>query len=74
MANELGISHVAVSLIYMGLQLAISLAMVYLVPDTVLAHWIYLVAVGLLLALAYVVFMKKYYHLHEEYLESLRVD
>lgn len=72
MANELGMSHVAVSLLYMGLQLAISLAMVYLVPDTVLAHWIYLVAVALVLVCGYVVFMKKYYHLHAEYLESLK--
>ena len=71
MANELKMSHVVVSLIYMVLQLAISLAMVYLVPNTVLAHWIYLAAVALVLALGYVVFMKKYYHLHEEYLESL---
>ena len=72
MANELGMSHVAVSLLYMALQLAISLAMVYLVPDTVLAHWIYLVAVALVLVCGYVVFMKKYYHLHAEYLESLK--
>ena len=71
MANELGISHVVVSLIYFGLQLGISLVMVYLVPNTVLAHWIYLVAVALVLAGAYVVFMKKYYHLHEEYLQSV---
>ena len=72
MANELGMSHVVVSLIYMGLQLVISLGMVYLVPNTVVAHWIYLVVVALVLAGAYVVFMKKYYHLHEEYLESLK--
>lgn len=71
MANELGMSHVTVSLIYMGLQLAISLIMIYLVPNTVLAHWIYLVAVGIVLIAAYVLFMKKYYHLHEEYLKSL---
>ena len=71
MANELGMSHVAVSCIYMVLQLAISLVMVYLVPDTALAHWIYLIAVGIILAGAYVVFMRKYYHLHEEYLDSL---
>lgn len=71
MANELGMSHVTVSLIYMGLQLAISLSMIYLVPNTVLAHWIYLVAVGIVLVAAYVLFMKKYYHLHEEYLKSL---
>ena len=72
MANELGMSHVVVSLIYMGLQLAISLGMVYIIPNTPLAHWIYLVAVGIALALAYLLFMKKYYHLHEEYLESLK--
>ena len=72
MANELKMGHVTVSLIYFGLQLVISLVMVYLVPNTVLAHWIYLVAVALVLAGAYVVFMKKYYHLHEEYLKSLK--
>ena len=72
MANELGISHVVVSLIYMGLQLVISLVMVYLIPNTPLAHWIYLIVVALVLAGAYVVFMKKYYYLHEEYLASLK--
>ncbi len=72
MANELGMSHVVVSLIYMALQLAISLVMVYLIPNTLLAHWIYLIVVALVLAGAYVVFMKKYYHLHEEYLSSLK--
>lgn len=72
MANELGMSHVVVSLIYMGLQLTISLVMVYLVPNTAFAHWLYLVVVALLMPLAYVAFMKKYYHLHEEYLESLK--
>lgn len=72
MANELKMGHVTVSLIYFGLQLVISLVMVYLIPDTVLAHWIYLICVGLVLVGAYVVFMKKYYHLHEKYLESLK--
>ena len=72
MANELGMSHVAVSLIYMGLQLAISLVMVYVIPDTAMAHWIYLVVVALVLVAAYVLFMRKYYHLHAEYLESLK--
>ena len=72
MANELKMGHVEVSLIYTGLQLAISLVMVYLIPNTMLAHWIYLVVVGALLVCAYVLFMKKYYHLHEEYLKSLK--
>lgn len=71
LANELGMSHVVVSLIYMGLQLMISLLMVYLVPNTVLAHWVYLIVVVVLLAATYLLFMKKYYHLHEEYLKSL---
>ena len=72
MANELGMSHVTVSLIYMAIQLVISLGFMYLCPDTVLAHWIYLVCAGGVLVVAYVLFMKKYYHLHAEYLESLK--
>ena len=72
MANELGMSHIKVSLIYMAIQLAISLVMIYLVPNTPIAHLIYLFAVFVVLAGAYVLFMRKYYHLHEEYLESLK--
>jgi UDP-N-acetylmuramyl pentapeptide phosphotransferase/UDP-N-acetylglucosamine-1-phosphate transferase len=71
MANELKMGHVTVSLIYMVLQLVISLVMVYLIPETILAHWIYVVVMAIVLALAYLLFMKKYYHLHEEYLKSL---
>lgn len=72
MANELGMSHVVVSLLYMLLQLAVSLGFIYLCPNTVLAHWIYLVVAGIVLAVAYVLFKMKYYHLHEEYLASLK--
>lgn len=72
MANELGMSHVTVSLLYMGLQFVVSMAMIYLVPDTVLAHWVYLTAVLAILIVAYVLFMRKYYHLHEEYLATLQ--
>ena len=72
MANELRMSHVVVSLLYFGMQLVINLVMIYLIPNTVLAHWIYLVVVALVLIAAYVLFMKKYYHLHEEYLASLK--
>ena len=71
MANELKMSHVVVSLLYMAIQLVVSLGFIYFCPNTVLAHWIYLIGAGLVLAVAYVVFMKKYYHLHEEYLKSL---
>ena len=72
MANELKMSHIAVSLLYACLQLAISLAFIYLVPNTVLAHWVYMIGMILILSGAYVLFMMKYYHLHEEYLASLK--
>lgn len=72
MANELKIPHVVVSLIYMGLQLAFSLVAIYVVPDTIVAHWIYLVVSGTIVTLAYILFKMKYYHLHEEYLASLK--
>ena len=72
MANELKMSHVVVSLIYMALQLAVSLGMIYLVPDTAVAHWLYLGGALVVLAVAYILFKKKYYHLHEEYLNSLK--
>ena len=72
MANELKIGHVKVSSFYALLQLVISLGFVYLCPDTVVAHWIYLISAIIVLALIYVLFKKKYYHLHEEYLASLK--
>lgn len=72
MCNELKIGHVKISLLYMALQLAVSLGFIYLCSNTILAHWIYLIAVGLVLAIAYVLFKMKYYHLHEEYLASLK--
>lgn len=71
MANELGMSHIVVSLLYMLMQLVVSLGFIYLCPNTMLAHWGYLICVGLVLAGMYVLFMKKNYHLHEEYLKSL---
>ena len=71
MANELKIGHVTVSLVYMALQLAVSLGFIYLCSDTVLAHWIYLVGAGMVLSLAYILFKKKYYHLHEAYLAGV---
>jgi UDP-N-acetylmuramyl pentapeptide phosphotransferase/UDP-N-acetylglucosamine-1-phosphate transferase len=72
MANELKMSHVVVSLLYMAMQLVVSLGFIYLCPNTILAHWIYLVGAAAVLALAYVLFKMKYYHLHEEYLASLK--
>ena len=72
MANELKMSHVTVSIIYMGLQLAVSLGYIYIIPNTIVVHWIYQVTAALVLAVAYVLFKMKYYHLHEEYLASLK--
>ena len=71
MANELKMSHPVVSLIYMVLQLAVSFGFIFLVPDTLVAHWIYLFVALIVLAASYLLFMKKYYHLHAEYLDSL---
>lgn len=74
MANELKIPHVVVSTIYAVLQLAVSLIAIYVIPDTVAAHWAYLVGAAVVMAVAYILFKKKYYHLHEEYLRSLKSD
>ena len=72
MANELKMSHVVVSLLYMVMQLVVSLGFIYFCPNTIVAHWIYLVSAAVVLAVAYVLFKMKYYHLHEEYLASLK--
>ena len=72
MANELKIGHVKVSLLYMAMQLMVSLGFIYVCPDTIFAHWIYLFVAFAVLAIAYILFKKKYYHLHEEYLASLK--
>lgn len=79
MANELKIGHVKVASFYALLQLAVSLGFIYLCPlleanshlFLVAWHWIYLAVALALLSLAYVLFKKKYYHLHEEYLAGL---
>ena len=74
MANELKIPHVVVSLIYMAMQLVISLIAIYLVPNTILAHWVYIIVAGIVMSLVYILFMKKYYHLHEAYLAGLKKE
>lgn len=71
MANELKIGHVTVSSLYMAIQLVISLGFIYLCPNSMIAHWIYLICAILVLSFIYILFKKKYYHLHEEYLASL---
>ncbi len=72
MANELKIGHVKVSSLYMAMQLIVSLGFIYLCPNTVAAHWIYMVGAIAVLGVAYVLFKKKYYHLHEAYLASIK--
>ncbi|MBO4672933.1 MAG: WbuC family cupin fold metalloprotein [Bacteroidaceae bacterium] len=74
MANELGMNHVTVSLIYMGLQLVISLIMIYWIPNQAGAHWTYLIVVTLVLSVAYILFIKKYFHLYEAYLQQKRLE
>lgn len=72
MANELKIGHVKVTSLYMIVQFVISVGFIYLCPNTMLAHWLYLIGTLVVLAIAYILFMIKYYHLHEEYLASLK--
>lgn len=67
MANELRIPHVYVSLIYMGLQLLISLGAIG-IPERY--KYMYLLVVVIAMAILYILFMKKYYHLHEAYLNE----
>lgn len=67
MANELRIPHVAVSSFYMALQLLISAGLIFIPMN----HYLYLGIIILLLVLAYLLFMKKFYHLHEEYLRGI---
>ncbi len=66
MANELKIPHVQVSLFYMAIQLAISFGMIFCQIN----HYVYLGITIIVLMIAYLLFMKKNYHLHEAYLKS----
>lgn len=68
MANELKMPHTLVSSIYMVMQLVISFGML-LLP---IKHWVYMCIVFFIFGCAYLLFMKKYYHLHEAYLKSLK--
>ena len=72
MANELKMKHVVVSGTYMVLQLIVSLVAIYVIPDTMASHWIYMVSMAVVFMIAYILFKMKYYHLHEEYLLSLK--
>jgi UDP-N-acetylmuramyl pentapeptide phosphotransferase/UDP-N-acetylglucosamine-1-phosphate transferase len=60
MANELGMSHLKVSLIYMGLQALCNIWLIANPGNTTLFLQL------ILLSMLYMVFMRKYYHLHVE--------
>ena len=68
MANELCLPHEVVSLSYMVLQSFISFGLLYISRN----HWIYATVAIVVLCTAYLIFMKKYYHLHAEYLQSIK--
>ena len=69
MANELKIPHVQVSMFYMTLQLVISFGMIFCPAN----NYIYLGATIVALLMAYLIFMKKNYYLHEAYLKSQKL-
>ena len=60
MANELGMSHLKVSLIYMGLQALCNIWLIANPGNTTLFLQL------IVLSMLYMVFMRKYYHLHVE--------
>lgn len=71
MANELHIPHTSVSSIYFTIQLIISAGLIIL-PDNL--QWPYTIAVLIMLGLTYIIFMKKYYPLHAEYLRVKKLQ
>lgn len=66
MSNELKMRHTAVSAIYMAIQLAISFGLTAISGTT--GQWVYFCVIVATLAAGYLVFMKKFYYLHELYL------
>lgn len=66
MVNELEIPHVVVSAVYMILKLFIVTGLLWLPVD----HWVYFFIVIGSLAVIYIIFVKKYYPLHEAYLKQ----
>ena len=68
MANELNIPHQIVSLSYMLIQGLVSIGFIFFSQW----HWVYAIVAIAVLCAAYLLFMKKYYHLHAEYLKHLK--
>ena len=67
MANELNIPQEIVSIAYMAVQFIVSIGLICISR----CHWIYAIVTIVVLCAAYLWFMRKYYHLHAEYLNSL---
>jgi len=61
MANELKMPHVVVSAIYMTVQALISAGLII-----ISSHYWYALAVLVVFSVGYVVFMKRYFHLHSK--------
>ena len=66
LANELKTPHTKVAAVYMAIQLLISAGLIFLPIN----HYLYMAIIIVALASAYLLFMKKNYHLHEAYLNS----
>lgn len=64
MSNELRVPHVIVSLAYFLVQAIISAGFILVAPNGVWARWIFFIVAGTTLSVFYVIFMKKYFHLH----------
>lgn len=69
MANELHVPHVLVSLLYMAVQAVVAIGYLQCREN----GYLYLVGCVVLLGIVYLVFMKKYYHLHEASLREKAV-
>ena len=74
MTNELKILYMVVSTVYVVLLLTVSLIAIRHIPDAIVEDWVYFVCSGVVMGLVYILFKMKYYHLHEEYLRSLKSD
>lgn len=66
MANELQIPHTTVSALYAAIQSVIAAGALWLPVN----KWVYSILTIAILSAAYILFMRKYYHLHEEWLRS----
>ncbi|MGL5681445.1 MAG: MraY family glycosyltransferase [Marinifilaceae bacterium] len=66
MANELGIKHTYVSMIYMLTQLAINIVFISLAE----IHWIMFGVILILLSCVYICVISKYFHLHLQHKTS----